>query len=389
MDELYEYMQNQIQQINSTFKRYMYERLPWDARMFALIGPRGVGKTTLFLQRIKDEHKSNEALYVSLDHIYFASHTLLELASDFYKYGGKFLYVDEVHNYENWARELKNIYDAFPSLHIYFTGSSALNILNGEADLSRRAPIYQMQGLSFREFLCMRTNMSINPFTLDEILAGKAELTEIEHPLVLFKEYLETGYYPFIHDASSNILVEQIVNATLQFDIPVCAKLSLETGRKLKKLLAAVAESIPFKPNASKLAKKIGVSRNSINEYLALMESAGMIARLRVAHASFAELGKVEKVYLDNTTIMNVLAGKNTNVGCMRETFFLNQMRVNNNVCASKESDFEIDGNTFEVGGKNKTGAQIKGISKAFLVKDNIEKPYLNTIPLWCFGLNY
>ena len=389
MDELYEYMHNQIQQIKSTFKRYMYERLPWEARMFALIGPRGVGKTTLFLQRIKDAHKSNEALYVSLDHIYFASHTLLELAGDFYKYGGKFLYVDEVHNYENWARELKNIYDAFPSLHIYFTGSSALNILNSEADLSRRAPIYQMQGLSFREFLCMRKNMSINPFTLDEILAGRAELAEIERPLALFKEYLETGYYPFMHDDSSNILVEQIVNATLQFDIPVCAKLSLETGRKLKKLLAAIAESVPFKPNASKLAKKIGVSRNSINEYLALMENAGMIARLRVAHASFADLGKVEKVYLDNTTIMNVLAGKNANIGCMRETFFLNQMRVNNNVCASKESDFEIDGKTFEVGGKNKTGEQIKDINRAFLVKDNIEKSYLNTIPLWCFGLNY
>ena len=284
---------------------------------------------------------------------------------------------------------MEELYDAHPDLHVYFTGSSALNILGGEADLSRRAPIYTMQGLSFREFLELRHNIKVEPFSLEEILAGKAQIPNVSHPLPLFNEYLTNGYYPFMQDATSRILVDQIINSTLQFDIPLCANLSLDTGRKLKKLLVAIAESVPYKPNVTKLSKKIGVSRNSINEYLALMERAGMIARLRSEYSGFSDLGKVEKVYLDNPTLMSVLGGKNANTGCMRETFFYNQMRVNNNVVASKTSDFEIDGITFEVGSKDKTNEQLKGTDNAYIVKDNIEKPYLNVIPLWCFELNY
>lgn len=389
MDELLEFMRTQIKLKCGAFTRYMYDKLPWDAQMFALVGPRGVGKTTLFLQRIKNEHQKDSALYVSLDHVYFAENSILAVADEFCRMGGTHLYIDEVHNYPGWSRELKNIYDAHPDLHVYFTGSSALNILAGEADLSRRASVHVMQGLSFREYLGLRHGMDFEPFTLEEIVGGKAEIPGLEHPLPLFNEYLECGYYPFMGRPAGDVLVEQTVNSTLQYDIPLCANLSLATGRKLKKLLVAIAESVPYKPNVSKLAKRIEASRNSVNEYLALMEDAGMIARLRSAYSGFADLGKVEKVYLDNPVLVHVLAGSGANVGSVRETFFLNQMRVNNKVCASSVSDFEIDGLTFEVGGRNKTAEQVRGVEHAYLAKDGIEAPFAHTIPLWCFGLNY
>ena len=389
MDELFEYMNNQIELKYSQFKRYIYDKLPWEAQMFALIGPRGIGKTTVFLQHINDEHKNDEALYVSADHIYFANHSLLELSDKFYKFGGRYLYIDEIHNYENWARELKNIYDGYPDLHVYFTGSSALNILGAEADLSRRAPIFHMQGLSFREFLELKKNVKAKIFTLEEILAGKATIKNVKHPLPLFQEYLQKGYYPFMDDIAYEMRIEQTVNATLQYDIPQIANLSIATSRKLKRLMAAIAESVPFKPNTTKLAKKIGSSRNSIEEYLNLMERAGMIMRLRSGHALFAELGKVEKIYLDNPTLMYALSGKNTDIGTIRETFFANQMRLNHDVLASDVSDFKINDATFEIGGKSKTRSQIAGVKNAYVVKDEIENAFDNIIPLWCFGLNY
>ena len=389
MDELFEFMESQIKRRASKFKRYMYDSLPWDSQMFALVGARGIGKTTLFLQHIKEEKQRGRALYVSLDHVYFASNTILDLANDFSKMGGEYLYIDEVHSYPNWSRELKNIYDAHPNLHVYFTGSSALNILAGEADLSRRAAVHTMQGLSFREYLGLFYNIEFDAFTLEEILDGKAKVPGVEHPLPLFKEYLERGYYPFMKLPDSALLLEQTISSTLQFDIPLCANLSLATGRKLKKLLVVIAESVPYKPKVTKLSKKIEASRNSVNEYLELMENAGMIARLRSAYSGFADLGKVEKIYLDNTTLMHTLARTSANQGCMRETFFFNQMREKNNVFASAASDFEIDGVTFEVGGRSKTSEQIKGLSNAYLAKDNIEDAYRNVIPLWCFGLNY
>ncbi len=389
MDELFEFMRIQIKLKCGGFTRYMYDKLPWDAQMFALVGSRGIGKTTLFLQHIKNEHRKGGALYVSLDHVYFVEHSIVDVAGELCRMGGTHLYIDEVHNYPNWSRELKNIYDAHPDLHVYFTGSSALNILAGEADLSRRASIHAMQGLSFREYLGLRHGIDFEPFTLQEIVEGRAQIPGVEHPLPLFEEYLARGYYPFMDSPAADVLVEQTINSTLQYDIPLCANLSLATGRKLKKLLVAIAESVPYKPNVSKLAKKIEASRNSVNEYLVLMENAGMIARLRSAYSGFADLGKVEKAYLDNPVLVRVMTGSGAKAGSVRETFFLNQMRVNNKVRASSVSDFEIDGFTFEVGGRSKTAEQVRGVERAYLAKDGIEEAFAHTIPLWCFGLNY
>ena len=389
MDVLYEYMHNQLARVPRGFTRYQYERINWDARMLALVGPRGVGKTTLFLQRINRVHNDGSALYVSADHLYFATHTLYEAADAFYKNNGKFLFIDEVHKYENWSRELKNIYDAFPDMHVYFTGSSVLDIEKGESDLSRRAPRYMMQGLSFREFLQIRHGVEAPVFSLDDILANKADIPDVEHPLPLFREYLRNGYYPFGSDLDFDTELRQVITRTLEVDIPQFAGMNMATGRKLLKLMAVVSELVPFKPVMSDLGKRIGVSRNNVEDYLLYMEKAGMIAQLRTSASGLGALGKVEKLYLDNTNILFNLAGENADIGTVRETFFFNAMRVNETVLQGPLADFCIGEALFEVGGKNKTAAQLEGAGCGYVVKDDIERGYAHVIPLWAFGLNY
>ena len=388
MESLYEYMRIQLTNVKLSFKRYQYNRINWDDRMLALVGPRGVGKTTLFLQRIHDAHADGSALYVSADHLYFTTHTLLEVADTFYKHGGLYLFIDEVHKYPNWSRELKNIYDAYPDMHVYFTGSSVLDIEKGEADLSRRAPRYLMQGLSFREFLSIRHGISTPALTLEEILANKASIPGVEHPLPLFDEYLHSGYYPFGSDTDFDTELRQVITRTLEQDIPTYANMTMSTGRKLLKLMVVISELVPFKPNISNLAKRIQISRNSIEDYLVFMEKAGMIALLKTDASGLGALGKTEKIYLDNPNILFNLCNE-CSAGTVRETFFFNQMRVNHPIAASKLSDFSIGNCTFEIGGPNKGQSQIKDEDNGYVVKDEIEYGYGNVIPLWAFGLNY
>lgn len=389
MQQLYEYMHRQLADVAVDFHRYVYEDLNWNGRMFGLVGPRGVGKTTLFLQHIKETATQNDSLYLSADHIYFANHTLFDTAEAFYKNGGTFLYVDEVHKYPNWSTELKMAYDSMPELHVYFTGSSVLDIEKGNADLSRRAPKYEMQGLSFREFLAIRHGIEAPVFTLEQIVANQVELPGVSHPLPLFKEYLRNGYYPFGDDPAFDVELAQVISRTLEVDIPQFAGLSASMGMKLKRLLAVVSTLAPFKPNMSDLGKRIQVSRNNVEDYLVFIEKAGMISQLRTGAGGLGALGKVEKVYLDNTNILFSLSDGSEDVGSVRETFFMNQMRVKNAVTASKLADFQIGDMTFEVGGKSKTSDQVKDAECGFVVKDDIEFGYGNVIPLWAFGLNY
>ncbi len=357
--------------------------------MIGIIGARGVGKTTMILQHIKEKLDSKKALYVSADDMYFGENKLFDLAEDFYKNAGEYLFIDEIHKYTDWSRELKNIYDSFPTLKIVFTGSSVLDILKGSADLSRRAIIYKLQGLSFREYLKLFHNQDTEVFSLEQIINNEVKLEHIQHPLPLFNEYLQRGYYPFGIEDEINLRLGQIIVQTLESDIPQYANLNVGTSRKLKRLLSIIAESVPFKPNFSKISEIINVSRNSLDDYFSYMEKAGLIGQLRNETSGIRGLGKVDKVYLDNTNIIFNLVGEKSNIGNLRETFFFNQMRVKNEVISSKKADFVINDYTFEVGGKTKQQNQINKDGKSFIVKDDIEYGYLNVIPLWAFGLNY
>jgi len=357
--------------------------------MIGLTGPRGVGKTTLVLQHIKKNLNPAETLYVTAEDFYFADSRLIDLADTFVKRGGKYLFVDEIHKYEEWAKELKLIYDYHPELNVVFTGSSVLDIKKGASDLSRRAVMYHMQGLSFREYLQLFHQIPVRTYSLEEILEHKVELPEIKHPLPFFENYLKKGYYPFALEEDFELRLQQIVNHTLETDIPMYAGMNVSTGRKLKQLLAIVAKSVPFKPNMTSIGTAISASRNNITDYCLFIEEAGMITQLRDATGGIRGLGKVDKIYLDNTNLIYTLANDNSNRGNIRESLFLNQLRVKYDVVASPVADFLIDDFTFEVGGKNKGLKQIQGIDKAYIVKDDIELGYLNTIPLWQFGLAY
>jgi hypothetical protein len=389
METLYQKFETLLQNTTTDFKRYLYERVSWESRMIGIIGARGVGKTTMILQYIKQNLNSKKALYVSADDMYFSENKLIDLADEFYKNAGEYLFIDEIHKYANWSRELKNIYDSFPTLKVVFTGSSVLDILKGSSDLSRRAIIYKMQGLSFREYLTFFHNYDIEVYSLQQIIKNEVKLDNIKHPLPLFKDYLKRGYYPFGVENEMDLRLGQIIVQTLETDIPQYANLNVGTSRKLKRLLSIIAESVPFKPNMTKIAEIINVSRNSLDDYFLYMEHAGLIGQLRNETSGIRGLGKVDKVYLDNANIIFNLVGDKSNVGNIRETFFFNQMRVNNEVISSKTADFVIDNYTFEVGGSNKQQKQIENDGKSFVVKDDIEFGYLNVIPLWAFGLNY
>ena len=390
MNALYEYQQLILSQINISFLRYKYYELDWTRRVFGIVGPRGVGKTTMVLQYIKQKLSLQDSLYITLDHIYFSTHTLIDVADKFYKEGGKHLIIDEVHKAFNWSVQLKQIIDSYPNMQIIFTGSSILDIYRGVADLSRRAPIYEMQGLSFREYLVLYHDIQTPTWNLDDLINHRVTLTNVEHPLPLFNDYLKRGYYPFeriASDYSTNLM--QVINRTMETDIPLYANINISVARKLQNLLVVIAESVPFKPNYKKLAEVTGISRNDIADYIYYMERAGMLMSLHDTTQGIRSIGKSHKLYVDNTNLMYVLSPENIDKGNLRETFFLNQMRVKYPVIASQKADFEIGKYVFEVGGKNKNQKQLDNNPNGYIVKDDIEFGYRNVIPLWAFGLTY
>ncbi len=382
-------MEGLLQQTTSAFHRYMFSKVSWDSRMFGIVGPRGIGKSTMILQYIKENRTEKRMFYVTADHLYFTSHTLVDLVDEFAKEGGEQIFIDEIHKYANWSRELKQIYDSHPDIKVGFTGSSVLDIYKGYADLSRRAPIFMMQGLSFREYLILFHQLEVPAYSMEEILQNKVVIPHVTHPLPLFHDYLQRGYYPFAQERDYEILLRQVVNQTMEVDIPLYAGMNASTGRKLKKLLSVIAQSVPFKPVMDSIATIVGVSRNVLPDYFLYMEQAGMIGQLRDDTGGIRGIGKVDKVYLDNTSLAYILGGTATDIGNIRETFFYNQMRVTTDVISSRISDFQIDGRTFEVGGKNKGKRQISDASDGYVVKDDIEFGSGNTIPLWAFGLTY
>lgn len=389
MDNLIRIYKKLLRETETTFFRYLYHEIDWGNRIVGIRGPRGVGKTTLMLQRIKKDLCADEVLYVNADDIYFGNHTLIDLAGRLVQRGVHYLFVDEIHKYKDWSKELKLIYDYYSELNVVFSGSSVLDLNKGSSDLSRRAVVYHLYGLSFREYLELFQNITVPVFTLDEIVDGSPEAIDLKTPLLYFGEYLRHGYYPFSKDSSFEDKLRQIINLTLETDIPVFADIPAAMGRKFKRLLAIIAQSVPFKPNMSKLSELIGVSRNSMADYLGFVEDAGMIVQLTDDTGGIRSLGKVEKIYLDNPNLIYVLAEDGANTGNLRETFFLNQTRVRNNVHASRISDFCIGRRTFEIGGKSKGKRQIGQAEEGYVVKDDIEFSSGNILPLWWFGLNY
>ena len=389
MQTLFEYSNRLISNVDKKFTRYLYNTIHWENRLIGIVGPRGVGKTTLVLQYIKNNLDVRHTLYVSAEDFYFAKHRLSDLASDFVKWGGKYLFIDEIHKYPDWSNELKLIYDYHNHLKVVFTGSSVLDLKKGSSDLSRRAVLYNLQGLSFREYLMLFRQIEVPVFNLNEILNHQVKVPQMAHPLPLFADYLKRGYYPFALEPDFDLKLLQVVHQTLESDIPVYAGMNVSKGRQLKQLMVIIAESVPFKPNMTKISEILAISRNVIADYLLYMEEAGMLAQLRDDTKGIRGLGKINKVYLDNTNLVYILAGGNANKGNIRETFFINQCRMHYQIVSSNVADFKMEDKDFEIGGKNKGLKQIETAENGFLVKDDIESGFFNTIPLWHFGLMY
>lgn len=389
MEQLIMKFRELLRNTDIRFVRYLEPQIEWDARLIAILGARGVGKTTMLLQHIKLHDNPSTSLYVTADDLYFSRHTLVELAGTFFHNGGTRLYIDEIHRYANWSVEIKNIYDSFPNLSVVYTGSSILELEKGGADLSRRKLQYTLYGLSFREYLAFGFDIRVPVATFDDVLRGMVYLPKEHRPLPYFHQYLREGYYPFFKEKVYLARLNAVINTTLETDIPAFANYGIATAQKLKQLMYIIAQSVPFKPNMTKIAQDINISRNQLNDIFAYLEKAGMISRLRSEVQGISGLGKIDKVYLDNPNMAYALSDTTPDIGNLRETSFYALTRVTHHPLASRRSDFTIGKYTFEIGGKNKGTKQISGLQDAYIVKDDIETAGLTTLPLWTFGMMY
>lgn len=398
MEDLFRRYRKKIQQINTDFVRSFIHDVNWNARLIGIKGARGVGKTTLLLQYMKLHYSENleESLYVSLDSFGFKNKSLLSLADDFVRNGGKYLFLDEVHKYANWAQELKNIYDDHKELKVVFTGSSLLEILNSRADLSRRAVIYHMQGLSFREYLELETGIKFEKVALETILNDHIKIAGLINdkikPFRYFNTYLRQGYYPFYKEEPDlyEQRIEEVINMMLEIELPLLRGVEIGLVPKIKQLLLIISESVPFVPNIATLSQKMTIHRTTLMSYLHYLEEVGLTIHLQKEANGSVKLQKPAKVYLENTNLMYALSPLNTNIGNVRETFFANQIGYKNKLNYHEKTDFLINNSyAFEIGGKEKSKKQILGIDKAYVVADDIEFGYQNKIPLWLFGFLY
>lgn len=381
---------NILKNVDTSYVRNIHSTIPWDDRLIAILGARGVGKTTLVLQHIKLYEDVDTTLFVYADDLWFSTHSLVTLAEIFYTNGGRVLYIDEIHKYKNWSQEIKNIYDQYPDLKVRYTGSSILDLQKGSHDLSRRVLEFQMHGLSFREYVALHYGADIPIHTLEQVLANKIEFPYTNYrPVALFKEYLRQGYYPYFKEPGYELRLTKTINAILEVDIPKFAELSISTSEKLKTLLYIVAQSVPFKPNYSKIARDLDMHRNAVSDLMVWLDKADLINILRDDVEGYKLLGKVNKIYLNNPNLAYALSDDEPNIGNIRETIFLAWLRATHKVTASSVSDFKVGKYTFEVGGKKKGQHQIKDVEHAYVVKDDIEYGHLNEVPLWAFGLLY
>jgi predicted AAA+ superfamily ATPase len=397
MEILFETQKKLVRNLGVDFQRSLLSKLPWDERAIMLFGARGSGKTTLFLQHLKETYKQNEALYITLDDIYFRQHTLVETAREFAQNNGKILLLDEVHKYPEWSREIKNIYDLLPELKLLITGSSILELQKSGADLSRRVLNFHLPELSFREFLGIKYGFDLPVFSFDEIIKNHENCAEeiikiIDKPLFYFKQYLDWGAYPIFKETKYvHQRLKQTINLIIDTDLPSVVPIEFSTLNQVKKLLYIIAQSVPFTPNITKLASQIGCNRTKLYEMLAMLSAAKLIYGLYHNVNNSSILNKPEKIFLHNTNLMFALSEKKPEVGTLRETFFINMIEsASHKITYTAKGDFKVNEKyVFEIGGKNKTNAQTKELSNAFLAKDEIETGYNNSIPLWLFGFMY
>lgn len=384
-------------QISTEFVRDFIKQVDWSNRFIGIKGSRGVGKTTLLLQYIRLNYKPNEkVLYASLDNLFFTENRLYDLADTFYKKGGELLVLDEVHRYPTWSSELKNMYDDFPELKIVFTGSSLLQITKAKADLSRRAVMYEMPGLSFREFLQFEKIASFPVVSVNDIFENHVQLaigiSAQIRPLEHLEKYLAYGYYPFYKENISAFhqKLHETIQVILEIDIPQYEQVQTSNIIYLRKLLQIISGSVPFKPNLNSLSQRTGISVNTMKQYLKYLSDANLLSLLYVPEKGINSLNKPEKIYLQNTNLMYSLADRNVEAGHIRETFFMSQTQLIAKINATLQADFLINGKYLvEVGGKNKQQHQVAGTANGFIVKDGIAIGNDNIIPLWLFGFLY
>jgi hypothetical protein len=387
-----------IERTSLTYQRDELTKIDWTVQLLGIKGARGIGKTTLLLQHIKQTHGfSEKAIYLSLDDIYFTENKLLTLVETFYRNGGMFLYLDEVHKYPNWEIEIKNIYDTYPEIQIIFTGSSMLEIQKSNADLSRRAIVFPLQGLSFRQFLKLKYGFHVEPYTIDSILENANDIIAILNkdfkPYPYFKEYLQTGYYPFFMEGNQWFFdrLEGITKAVIESDFLFLTNIDIKNIRKIYQFLLVVATSPPFSPNIQSLSERTGINRNTLLQYIYYLEKADILTLLQTNRTGITMLQKPEKIYLENSNLLYLFAPTSLDIGMVRETFILNQLKAVAKVhYPDTGGDILVnDTYTFEVGGKSKQKKQIQGLPNSYIIADEWDFKVGNKIPIWLLGLLY
>lgn len=397
MQTIFQIYNRLVERSDYPYHRYLYDKINWEERFIGIKGARGVGKTTMLLQHIRNHFPDRrKALFVSLDNLWFVGHSIMELVEYHYTHGGTHIFLDEVHRYPNWIRELKNIYDSYPELHIVFTGSSLLELDNSVADLSRRCRMYDMQGLSFREYLSFENVMTLQAQELNAILDNHVQIatsiTSKIKVLPLFEDYLSCGYYPFYKETDKDGFYErinQIVMTIIENDIPAVERIEYETIIKTKRLMVVLAEMVPFTLNITTLCSTLGVSRNQLVRLLTLLERSALIRQLFTEKKGMKSLVKPEKILFNNPNLMSALSSK-VEIGTLRESFFASMLNHSHKIIAPDCGDLLIDGTyLFEIGGKGKGFKQIRNIENSYVAADEIETGFGNKIPLWLFGLLY
>lgn len=385
-----------LQVVDTKFKRSLYSRINWNVRLIGIRGARGVGKTTMLLQRIKEAFpRFNEAMYVSLDNLWFNNNSLEDLVEYLYTHGVHNIFLDEVHKYPNWSALLKNFYDNYPDLNIVYTGSAMLAIDNSKVDLSRRQSLYTLKGLSFREYLEYEFGVKHEIIKFQDLLENHTtqamRITSQCKILKQFEDYLKHGYYPYYKEVGEDYYqrVEEVINLVIESDMPVVADVTFSTIQKIKKLLMVITQNVPLEPNIAKLTAQLETTRDQCLKMLYLLNKADLLYLLTDKLKDYKHLNNPKKIYLNNTNLMYALSA-NVSEGNLRETFFANQLTSIGSVVMPRQGDFFIDDKyIFEVGGSSKTFAQIADLPNSYLAIDDIEIGNGNRIPLWMFGFLY